>query len=147
MENCLQILVIFFYSFIILFQVSLKEKIIILFVSLPNTIDFILTLYFYTSELKKYFIIRIISQILIFFLFLGYYDLFREGSRDGIGNIIPIFSLLFIAILTLIFECISLKVFVENNNKISTICKVDYCFHFLFIPLMVVICIKANKRY
>ena len=142
-EFC-ELLYIIFYSFIILKNISIKEIIVILFVSFPNTIDFILTLFCFTSELKKYFITRIISQILIFFYFLGVYDLTREGHRDGIGNILPTFSCIFISLSAFICEAISLMNFVEGYDKMSKFFKVEYYFHFIVIPLC--ICHLINNK-
>ena len=140
---CDEVLFIIFYSFIILKNVSIKEIIYIVLVSFPNTIGFILTLSFYTSELKKYFIIRLISQILIFFFFLGVYDLSREGHRDGIGNILPFMSCIFITISAVIFESLSLMNFVTGYNKMPKFYIVEYYFHFLVFPL----CFCHIKKY
>ena len=140
---CYVVFLAIFYSFTILKKISLKEIIYICLVSFPNTIGFILTLFFFTLELKKYFIIRLISQIIIFFFFLGVYDLSREGHRDGIGNIIPSMSCMFIALSAIIFESLNLTNFVVGYAKMSKFYKVEYYFHFLIFPL----CIRHIKKY
>ena len=142
---CDEVLFVIFYSFIILKDVSIKEIIYIFLVSFPNTIGFILTLSFYTSELTKYFIIRIISQIFIFFFFLGVYDLSRKGHRDGIGNILPSMSCIFITFSALICESISLMYFVDGYDKMPKLYKVEYYFHLLVFPLCIYH-IKKNKE-
>ena len=137
-ECCCDLIeIIFSPSFIILKKISIKEIIYILLVSFPNVIDFILTIFGFTSELKIYFIIRLISQIFIFFYFLLVYDLYRERNRDWIGNSGPAFSCALISYFVVICESISLIYFVERYDKMSKFYKVGYFFHLLAIPLCI----------
>ena len=142
------ILFMLFYSFYILINIYIKEILKIIILSYPNTIDFILTSFFCTLKLKEYFIIRFINQLLIFFYFIGAYDQFRVGNRDGMGNIIPAISFSFILFCFIICEIKSLTVFVEvyNNENLTIFIKINYYFHFIIVPYCIFV-FRYLKKY
>ena len=149
MGECIELVVILpFYSFYILIYLSIKEILKIIILSYPNTIDFILTSFFCTLKLKEYFIIRFINQLLIFFYFIGAYDQFRVGNRDGMGNIIPAISFSFILFCFIICEIKSLTVFVEvyNNENLTIFIKINYYFHFIIVPYCIFV-FRYLKKY
>ena len=94
-------------------------------------------------RIEKIFYYKAYQSNYNIFFFLGVYDLSREGHRDGIGNIIPSMSCMFIALSAIIFESLSLTNFVVGYNKMSKFYKVEYYFHFLIFPL----CICHIKKY
>ena len=121
------------YSIMILVNISMEEILKLIFISFPNTIDFIITYFYYSLEAKGYFNIRYINQIFLFLFIVGVYDLIKGGSRDGIGNILPLLSLIFIIVVTIVLEIKSFRKFSELYDNFPKFYIIDYYFHFTYV--------------
>ena len=128
----------------------IKFKLFYLSLLIPNIIDFICTYVDYKdnkdnldyeSNLKSYYIIRFIYQGLYIFYCFSFMSIMTYfGQRDYLTLIIFLLNL----ILILIFEIISLVLYIKEKNNITFYGKIGYYIHFLNIAETFIICYKIN---
>ena len=120
----------------------------IIFLLLPNIIDFILTLLDYSDKIKSYFIIRFITQVLFIYYTIALVGLLSYNSHDGIDGLIPFIPFCLMLVIILALEITSLVLYIKGYDDIQKLARVGYYVHFLHIPFIFIgsmIDSKCNK--
>ena len=122
------------------YRYSIIIRIIIFFAfSVPNIIDLVLSIITYDNELKKYYILRYITQGLcciysIFVVNYITYEPIHQKFSEGI-EVLILLGILFLVLLFLIpMEITCLVFFIKDFNSLEIIGKSAYFVHLITLP-------------
>ena len=113
-----------------------RNIVYIIFLLLPNIVDFILTLLDYSDKIRNYFIIRFITQLLFIYYSITFVGLISYSSHDGIDGLIPFIPFCLMLVIILALEITSLVLYIKGYDDIQKLARVGYYVHFSHIPFI-----------
>ena len=118
-------------------------------VIVPFIIELVLDIYSYSNEAYFYHIMRFIIQIIMIILsILSIIIKALDDTKSGILKAVPIILIIVaIALISdLIFEVISLSLFIYFSNFITPLSKLGYGIHFISLSYLLVLISEINEK-
>ena len=118
-------------------------------ITVPFIIELVLNIYSYSNEAYLYHIMRFIIQIIMIILSILSIIIKAIGyTKCGISNAVQIILIIVaIALITdLIFEVISLSLFIYSSNFITPLSKFGYGIHFISLSYLFVLISEINEK-
>ena len=134
------------------FYCNITKRIIIFFAfSVPNITDLVLSIITYDNELKKYYILRFITQGICFIYSIFIISFFTyQPAHQRLTITVEELCLICIFLLILLFfipmEITCLVYFIIDFNSLETIGKLAYFIHLITVPSTVFFILWAKKN-
>ena len=119
----------------------------IILLSIPNIIDFILTVLNVSKDCLIYFILRFITQALYIYFCVALYGCIFIKIKDKEDCIDPSCSFCIGSFLVLLMEIPSLIIFISYYDKIYFLAKIGYYIHLIYIPIMLFLIFYYSCKY
>ena len=115
----------------------------------PFIIELILDIYSYSKDAYFYYLMRFIIQIIMIILsMLSIIIKSMDNKKCGISNAVQIILIIVaIALITdLVFEVISLSLFIYSSDYITPLSKLGYGNHFISLSYLFVLISEINEK-
>ena len=117
-----------------------------LIISLINIADLIISIIFFDPNCMAFFVLKFITIISIFFLYLCLcYGYSYIHSDDSLSGMFPLFLFFISSVIALILEISLLVLFIKNYSALNSIIQIFYYIHWIPIIIIYILYFKIKK--